>query len=71
MRNTSQGQNSSVDSYNDSSVTNPTSDQPINSNQEGNIKLFRTPRFFKSISNQSLKYFFLSFKNKYFIFQMN
>ena len=60
MRNTSQCQNStSVDSGNhDISIVNNTPsvnlDQPIESNPEGRIKLFRAPRFFKPIPLEGL-----------------
>jgi hypothetical protein len=64
MRKTSQCQNSSsLDSYNDetllaSNTPSPNIDPPITPNQETNIKLFRAPRFFKSIPNEGLKSFF-------------
>lgn len=74
MRNTSHCQNSSsLDSYNNetslaSNTPSPTTDPPITTNQDTNIKLFRTPRFFKSIPNEGLKSFFFSLKNYFSYF---
>lgn len=60
MRRTSQCLNSlSVESHNtDISLASNTPisnhDRPIKSSREGQIKLFRAPRFFQSIPNQGM-----------------